>query len=252
MPIRNDKPSQSGWLRLEDEEYHKVYDTMAGVGLAGRLIPEGQKRKHRHWLWWVAIAAGLGLLGAMVPNLLAWASGRGIRSVIGQFQKGVTGLDTRLPASNGQPNPAGLKPAASVSLPPSAPSQMTMPRVNPASGALADSDVSMTGYMRFGDEWLVSLSDGRMLSSHDVRFERLSQDGVKYDGKFYTRAYFNRSSVYQPHSSAPVPPVSPIELPPRSIQESHELDQPATQSPAHRQLRVHTSDGQTYFPGGGN
>ena len=247
MPLRNDKPSQSGWLRLEDEQFHQVYDTMAGVGLSGRLAPEGNKRKHRHWIWWLVIALALGGVGAALPNFLAWGSGRGVRSVIGQFQKGVTGIDTRLPASNGQSKPAVQNTAVSVPLPPSVPSAAVPAPVK------KDEDVSMTGYMRLGDEWLVSLSDGRMLSSHDIRFERLTEEGVKYDGKYYTRAYFNRASVYQPRpASVPESPLNPAEKPARVSKEASEPEQPTAPPPVRMKIRVHTADGQTFYPGGGN
>lgn len=46
-------PFESGYLRLKPEEIGKLYDTTAGVGIAGRVTPRVESRGRS--LWWLAI-----------------------------------------------------------------------------------------------------------------------------------------------------------------------------------------------------
>ena len=182
MPLRNDKPSQSGWLQLEDKEFHKVYDTMAGVGLSGKLNPEGQRTKGRHWAVWAILLVALAVVGYSIPHLLSFFAGKGVASIVGQFQKGVGNLDKRLPTSIGSTNP----------VPP--PSVSPAPAKSALTNRVDDPDeVFMTGYVHFGEHWMATLSDGRILESTDIRFERLTPEGVKYDGKYFRKVLFGRS-----------------------------------------------------------
>ena len=121
MPLRNDKPSQSGWLQLEDKEFHRVYDTMAGVGLSGKLNPESQRNKGRHWIIWVVLLLVLGGVGYSIPHFLSFFAGKGVAAMIGQFQKGVANLDKRLPSSSGNPSP--VAPPSVAPPPPAAPAR---------------------------------------------------------------------------------------------------------------------------------
>jgi hypothetical protein len=48
----------SGFIRLKPEVYGKLYDTMAGVGIAGRVSPTVEKRGI-HWAWLLAPVVGV-------------------------------------------------------------------------------------------------------------------------------------------------------------------------------------------------
>jgi len=78
QPIRNDKPDESGWFRLKDRNYCKLYNTMAGVGLAGRINPEtGGKRNH--WVRWVVALCAVVAIAWTLPKL----SMKGLTAFIG-------------------------------------------------------------------------------------------------------------------------------------------------------------------------
>lgn len=220
MPLRNDKPSQSGWLQLEDKEFHRVYDTMAGVGLSGKLNPESQRNKGRHWIIWVVLLLVLGGVGYSIPHFLSFFAGKGVAAMIGQFQKGVANLDKRLPSSSGNPSPV---PPPSVAPPPLMPARGPAETIVVANKADEPDEVFMMGYTRFGNKFQAILSDGRVLESTDIRFERLTPDGVKFDGKYYRRVLYGRdaSRLMHPGETQPgwtnpvaAPVVPAVPLPP--------------------------------------
>ncbi|HEX3799686.1 MAG TPA: zonular occludens toxin domain-containing protein [Verrucomicrobiae bacterium] len=90
MPVRNDKPVNSGWMKLEDREYHKVYNTMSGVGLSGKLLPEDSRKKGRHWSVYVLALVGVGLLAWYFPRLFTEFTGKAIGGAVRSFSGGIS------------------------------------------------------------------------------------------------------------------------------------------------------------------
>ncbi len=188
MPIRGEAPATAGWLKLEDQEFHQCYDTMAGVGLSGKLAPESSRTKGRHWSVWVVILVAIIALSWYVPRFLMASMGKAIGTSIVSLEKGaasklhgVTPVKEPVPASAPTPLPMMAK------VPPSLAGS-----ASPAGKPTTALKVWMTGMMKTQDGYWVGLSDGRLLSSKDPRMERLTEDGVLYDGVYYTRQLLAR------------------------------------------------------------
>jgi hypothetical protein len=200
MPNRGDKPLESGSMRLKDEEFHKVYDTMSGVGLTGKLMPEQSRVKGGHWSRWVAIGACLVLCAFLLPHLFGFAFGRMTGMAVASTAKGFKAMIPQVGGpGSGQYAVPGVSPAPLAGSPQTDGGRFrnSMPAsFDQASRSQNDypyvEDAAMTGYANVAGEWLVALSDGRTLRSSDPRFENLTPEGVKFAGRYYLRALVAR------------------------------------------------------------
>lgn len=232
MPIRNDKPMQSGWMRLEDREYYRVYDTMAGVGLTGKLNPEQSRSKGRHWSVWLFILAVIVLGCFTLPRMVMYLFGKGAASLVTSVGNGVKSMVPKgvLPVSTNAVH--GSSAAANIA-------QASAPAVAPGTNKEAvssDEGVSMQGYALIDRVWYVILSDGRMVTSTDPEFETLTTQGLKYAGHYYRRALVTSRHGTNETLNAPAPANAPHSTEPPSLA-------PRTESGVGRSVVVHWSDG---------
>jgi len=71
----NSMPFESGFKPLDVETYGKLYDTTAGVGIAGRIAPKVEKRGRS--LWWLTVPVlGLVLMIYYAPVILRFFTGK--------------------------------------------------------------------------------------------------------------------------------------------------------------------------------
>ncbi len=84
-PERGDQPERTGSYRISDKEYHRVYDTMAGVGLAGHLLPETAHKKGGHWVRWVIIGVVIVMAACVLPGMVIKWAGKATRGAMRSF-----------------------------------------------------------------------------------------------------------------------------------------------------------------------
>ncbi len=192
MPQRGDKPEQSGWMQLADKEYHKCYDTMAGVGLMGKMHPESSRVKGYHWSLWVVLIVACGFGAFWVPRIVMGAVGRTIGASVVGMQRGITSKISGQGVNGVVPGSSASKPSPNVAV--VAPAVSLPAEVHSVTNKHAEwaERVWMTGFMKTPQGYYVALSDGRILSSQDPRMERLTEEGVLYDGVYYTRQLLGR------------------------------------------------------------
>jgi hypothetical protein len=199
----------SGFLKLKAEEYGKLYDTMAGVGIAGRVSPSNEQRGI-HWYW-------LGVPLALVVASFLWLYTH-LGFVSQKLHNGFLGLFYHSTASvMAHPLvkipslPAG--PSAS-SAPASAPGPRTSGQlVGGHSESVGDDTntvdgVYCTGYVDLPSCTLVFLSDGRIADAKngDVQFirpERVRVFGGDYP--VYSTAQIERLHPENSFTAGPVP-----------------------------------------------
>jgi Zonular occludens toxin (Zot) len=239
MPVRNDKPIQSGWMRLEDREYYRVYDTMAGVGLTGKLNPEQSRTKGRHWSVWVAAIVLIVVACFTLPRLAMYLFGRGAASLVTSVGKGVKSMvpngvippppnplhasTETAPATTERPAVAAPSPIASRPVP--------MPEI-------PDEGSAMVGYACINGVWNVILSDGRTVMSTDPEFENLTTQGLKYAGHYYRRALVSNTQRAKEVAGSQ----APVNIPHSA--ESSPLSAPSSPGPnIERRVNIHWPDG---------
>ena len=90
MPEKGDKPIGTKVFKLADRDYHRVYDTMGGVGLPGAgMAPEKKVVRGGHWSRWVAIGCAILLVAYWAPKLTMRAIGAGVGGMLHATVKGV-------------------------------------------------------------------------------------------------------------------------------------------------------------------
>ena len=83
QPMRTDKPVETGFMHLTDKGYHKLYRTMAGVGVTGRLKCEEERKPGRGVYVWVIAFMVLIAVAMFVPYALGKASRVGVNMLVG-------------------------------------------------------------------------------------------------------------------------------------------------------------------------
>ena len=238
MPVRNDKPMQSGWMRLEDREYFRVYDTMAGVGLTGKLNPEQSRNKGRHWLVWVAAIVLIIVACFTLPRLAMYLFGRGAASLVTSVGNGVKSMvPGGVITSPATPSRASIS-SAPVVTERSAAAVGTVPARTSELAAAPEEGAAMQGYAFINNVWHVVLSDGRTVLSTDPEFENLTTQGLKYAGHYYRRALVSNTQSAKEAAGSQ----APVNIPHSA--ESSPLSAPATPGPnIERRVDIHWSDG---------
>jgi hypothetical protein len=196
----NPAPFDSGFLKLKAEEYGKLYDTMAGVGIAGRVSPSNEQRGI-HWYW-------LGVPLVLVVIFFVWIYTH--LDFVGQkLHNGFVGLFFHATAS-AMAHPMIKVPAVTVPLSntPSAvqsgpglrepgwPSQRPLEGVLGGTNSAAD-EVYCTGFVDLPECTLVFLSDGRIadVKNGDIQFIRPERVRVwGHDYQVHTTAQIVRDN----------------------------------------------------------
>jgi len=177
----------SGFIRLKPEVYGKLYDTMAGVGIAGRVSPTVEKRG-LHWAWLLAPVVGVLIFFTWLYTHLGTVS----RAMHNGFNRAVfhygsqamnynlvPGVPSIVHATNALARPLQSNTEA-AGVGSSAPSVGESP-----SSKKASDDVYCTGYVELRNCEMVFLSDGRIANYYygDVQF--ISPEKVGVYGRVY-------------------------------------------------------------------
>jgi hypothetical protein len=175
----NPRVFESGFLKLDTAAYGKMYDTMQGVGIQGRVTPTVEAKGRSKW-WLVLPVAAVIFLVVWGPSLLSKLGMAGVKAYVGSFF-GTAAQHinkTNLPAS-GAGLAAALNPTAAqvrkMDAPNNAAPKPDAPAVSVKKNSPDDPDrIYMVGYAKINGHFLCFLSDGRTLDSDDARFERMA------------------------------------------------------------------------------
>ncbi|HEV2455005.1 MAG TPA: hypothetical protein VGY98_12140, partial [Verrucomicrobiae bacterium] len=176
----------SGFLKLKAEEYGKLYDTMAGVGIAVRVSPSIEQRGI-HWYW-------LGAPLALVVASFVWLYTH-LDFVSQKLHNGFLGLFYHATAS-AIAHPLVKIPSLSGAPPASPPPSVTPgPRTSArlatgySEGVSGDTDttddVYCTGYVDLPNCTLVFLSDGRTADARNGDVQFIKPERVRVFGRDY-------------------------------------------------------------------
>ena len=205
----NPAPFDSGFVKLRPEVYGKLYDTTAGVGIAGRLAPSNEQRGI-HWYW-------LGAPLAAVVVFFVW-----LFTHLNYVQTEITSHFMRLATSgfkSAMAHPMLQVPHSGLANVNPLPAPL---RVIESPGPAASSDgvneavstVYCSGYVVLGKLTMVFLSDGRIarLDWGDVQYIRAEKVGV-FGSSFpvYTTAQIERLNPPMTAAGTPsgLPPNQP-------------------------------------------
>jgi hypothetical protein len=190
QPRFGDKPSTSGFMQLQDKDYHKVYDTMAGVGLTGKLAPEKSRWEGRGWWLWVVIGF-VGLLACwFLPRWGLAASGKIVSHSLGGFREGATASVSKAQQSF-VPSmvPIAPAPVAPVVVEKSVSDSSSALRGRgkslQGSSPLWQSDVIVLGYAVVSGQVDVYLSDGSRYFVGDGHCKSFDGEVAEVDGVMY-------------------------------------------------------------------
>jgi hypothetical protein len=193
QPRFGDKPSTAGFMQLQDKDYHKVYDTMAGVGLTGKLAPEKSRWEGRGWWLWVVIGV-VGLLGCwFLPRWGLAASGKIVSHSLGGFREGATASVTKAQQSF-VPSVVPMAPPAAVSVAAERSAAdlgagrgrgiSQLSRLQ-GSSPVWQSDVIVSGYAVVSGQVDVYLSDGSRYFVGDGHCKSFDGEVAEVDGVMY-------------------------------------------------------------------
>ena len=194
QPMRTDKPVESGFISLTDKGYHKLYRTMAGVGITGRLQCEEERKPGRGvYVWVVALVALLGV-ALFVPYALGKGSKLGVALLVGgKPGAGVTSMVGRNTNVNVTPPVTGAPSPVQVSVEKALANRPVLP-------VSVTNDVCITGIVMMpGKSPHVALSDGTILTA--TTRERV----VQITGDYVVTSL----RVLDRHAPMPVPSYGP-------------------------------------------
>jgi hypothetical protein len=188
QPRRGEQPDEQGYFQLKYQDRHKLYDTMAGVGLSGKVKPDVSGVHGLHWATW-PVAFCLVLVGAwlFVPTLA-----KTVNIAVGHFAKKMSSSVNSALAS--MQHRGVVRQVASTALGRSA--GINQPRLlsEPGTGSggtttgspvlSPDSDqipVFCTGYSVLAGRATAFLSDGSVVDDREG-LQRLSLTAVEIKG----------------------------------------------------------------------
>lgn len=183
QPLRNDSPMESGFFKLDVAGLGKLYNTAAGVGIAGRLDVRSKSMGRGWWVWALAIV-GIIVAAYALPRLLGYGIAKSVKSLVSGAQSGmrdVVKVRTNVPpvaavvATNVVPSSVGevakVSSAVDVSIQP----------VRLARVLFVPSRPNVT-------RWI--LSNGEVIGVRSVGFESGGEDWVQYRGVRYDRGLY--------------------------------------------------------------
>lgn len=210
----NPRVFESGFLKLDCEGLGKLYDTMAGVGIQGRV--EASIEKKGRSLWWLVLpVAAVVLLVLFGPQLLM----KGTQSGIGKFMHKVFGGSITNPASMVKVQPLAI-------------STTNTPMVHtnvPSAPVKRLAGCNMNGFCRLPDGTIyVALADGTSILSTDRRLEVLTKQYCIIEGVLHWKTgEVGANPVERPPAPPPSTNAPPVEQHPVQAQQPQVIDIPS-------------------------
>jgi Zonular occludens toxin (Zot) len=169
----NPAPFESGFVSLDLKEIGKLYDTTAGVGIAGRVAPPAVQKRGRHVAWLlipIAIVVALGVYGFKhIDTINKWLA-HTMAHVLFHSTEATPSLVAVVP--NGPSVPGNL------TLSPSRIFGGGSPSLSPVPNNVASNSVYCTGYVVLPHDTMVFLSDGRTAESRYGEVQIIRHDRV--------------------------------------------------------------------------
>jgi len=194
----NAAPFETGFVRLKPEEYGRLYDTTAGVGIAGRVAPRSERRGRS--LWWlmvpvILIIAFMWNMKSIVRFLSKHASNAvsaGIGGVMTNNGMRFTGSGTNQGANLfNVPRPELRKLRENESITPARYDIVTWSN----KAELPPSVTRFEMVIRKGvPEWLGVLSNGRVICSETHKLARYTSFGIWEGTNFFVfQSYLDKT-----------------------------------------------------------
>jgi len=191
-PIRGDEPQRKGWIALEDKEYHKIYDTMSGVGLSGKLLPEAAKARGGHWSRWIVLMILVMAVAFTVPKMAMTAIGKGVHRALGGFESAVAGA---VPGVGGKGSVIPAPQAVASGAVAQSTFEQTAGVFRSRSAVPTNADgVLWIGYSVKQGRIEVYLSDGQTFRANDGHLTFVASRHVIIDGERYNWGVLESSS----------------------------------------------------------
>jgi hypothetical protein len=211
---------ESGFVSLNPEEIGKLYDTTAGVGIAGRVAPPSSPKRGRHVAWLllpIGIAICLGIYGFKhIDAVNKWLA----HSMAHLFFHASDAVVPPLSASRS----AYIPPNGNLTLNPSKMfgGSLSTPQSGPpilpvAVSSTNDSgpEVYCTGFCVLGKNSMVFLSDGRTACSANGDVQMIRTEKVEVFGSWFpiwSTAQIVKQHPEMVYHSTPAFDVQPVQL----------------------------------------
>jgi len=177
-------PFETGFVRLKPEELGKLYDTTAGVGIAGRVTPRREKRGRSVWWLAVPVVAFVLFLWNLKP-IVSWARGKAsvaVSSGLGAVMTNAGPTFTGREIPNKAKNEIRSYPVASKAEPKTAPRYDV---VTPTATNRPTYVEKIYFHKTTGLQWFVLLSDGNTYESGLDSLTVVTPFSVVLNGKRY-------------------------------------------------------------------
>ncbi len=183
----NPRVFESGFIKLDVTRYGKVYDTMQGVGIQGRVSPTVEKKGRSPW--WLAIPVLLVLVLVFCGPKWAMGMGSGLlhHFVGGAISKFQPGSMVHVPVATNAPG--------------AVPAQTNLPPVRSVAPAVASAQAStvepvyMSGHIKMDGVMSVYLSDGRKYQLGDGECTEVTSHFCVVNERVYRSALPTHASV---------------------------------------------------------
>jgi hypothetical protein len=187
---------ESGFVSLNPEEIGKLYDTTAGVGIAGRVAPPSGPKRGRHVAWLllpIGVVVALGIYGFKhIDTINKWLAHSMAHLFFHASDAVMPPVSVARPSPPNNPSPV---PGGNFTLNPSKMFGGGTPAVQQSSpsGSLAvvsstndsESEVYCTGFCALGKKVMVFLSDGRTAYSDYDEVQMIGSEKVKVFGSWF-------------------------------------------------------------------
>jgi hypothetical protein len=204
----NPYPFESGFVSLNVEEYGKLYDTMAGVGIAGRVAVPKHVKRGRHVAWLL-----VPIIGTVCLAFYGWRHISEINSFLAHslehmFFHGAKAVATEVHLPVAQPalaerNMGPFQRMVSTQSPVPAVGTSITTDASPSN----TNDIYCSGFCVLGTNVMVFLSDGRTAYSSFGDVEAIRAEKVKVFGEWYPVYSTSQIEKIRPLSDSPFSPV---------------------------------------------
>jgi hypothetical protein len=182
---------ESGFVSLNPEEIGKLYDTTAGVGIAGRVAPPSSPKRGRHVAWLllpIGIVACLGIYGFKhIDTINKWLAHSMAHLFFHASDAVVPSISVARPSASFSPPPV----PGNLTLNPSkmfgggsSSSTPILPRVVSSTND-PETEVYCTGFCVLGKNIMVFLSDGRTAYSAYGDVQMIRTERVEVFGSWF-------------------------------------------------------------------
>jgi hypothetical protein len=210
----NPYPFESGFVTLNVEEYGKLYDTMAGVGIAGRVAAPKHIKRGRHVAWLLVPVIAITCLAAYGWRHVSEINSFLSHSLEHMFFHGAGAVATavHLPTAPPMPIAQNIGPFQRMFSAPSA-AVASSPPVTNASAADRAEETYCSGFFISGSNSMVFLSDGRIAYAAYGDVLSIRPEKVKVFGEWYPvftasqieKIHPQSDDTYQPSAMEAIP-----------------------------------------------